>query len=82
MADQESFSAVLCRARRAEQLHLQLSPSQGVMTLSGFSQQNRYITLTTPLGDGKLELLGFNGEEGISMPFRYQLDLLSSDFRA
>ena len=38
--------------------------------------QMDYLTLTTPLGDD-LEIVGFRGEEKISEPFRFTLDLES-----
>ena len=46
------------------------------MTLT---QQNRQIKLTTPLGDDKLLLVGFSGQEEMSRLFRFQLDLISED---
>lgn len=48
------------------------------MTLFGFSQDNRYMSVSTALGDGALELTGLSGEEGISSPFLYRLEMLSS----
>jgi type VI secretion system secreted protein VgrG len=42
-----------------------------------YTQENRLITLTTPLGDDVLLLQGLTGNEGISRMFRFNLDLLS-----
>src|SRR6201999_2961588 len=42
-----------------------------------YSQQERLIALTTPLGEDVLLLAGFSGHEAISRLFSYQLDLLS-----
>jgi type VI secretion system secreted protein VgrG len=42
-----------------------------------FTQENRFISLTTPLGDDVLLLTGFTGHEGISRPFAFNLDVLS-----
>lgn len=48
------------------------------MASSGkFTQENRFISLTTPLGDDVLLLAGFTGHEGISRLFHFSLDLLS-----
>ena len=41
------------------------------------TQENRLITLTTPLGDDKLLLAGFSGHEAISRLFSFHLDLLA-----
>lgn len=42
-----------------------------------FTQDNRNIAIDTPLGPDMLMLRGFSGTEGISMPFSYELDLVS-----
>ena len=40
-----------------------------------FLEANRYLYLTTPLGEDKLLLRGFEGEEAISKLFSFELDL-------
>jgi type VI secretion system secreted protein VgrG len=42
-----------------------------------YTQENRLISLDTPLGDDALLLQGFTGHEGISRLFHFNLDLLS-----
>ena len=42
-----------------------------------YSQQERLIALTTPLGEDALLLAAFSGQEAISRLFRFDLDLLS-----
>jgi type VI secretion system secreted protein VgrG len=42
-----------------------------------FSQENRLVSLTTPLGTDVLLLAGFTGHEAISRLFSFHLDLLS-----
>ncbi len=42
-----------------------------------YSQQERLISLTTPLGEDKLLLAAFSGHEAISRLFSFQLDLVS-----
>jgi type VI secretion system secreted protein VgrG len=42
-----------------------------------FTQQNRTMSITTPLGEDVLLLAGFSGGEAMSRLFSYQLDLLS-----
>src|SRR5580704_19293550 len=42
-----------------------------------YSQQERLIALTTPLGEDVLLLAGFSGQEAISRLFSFDLDLLS-----
>jgi len=42
-----------------------------------WTQTDRLISLTTPLGEDTLLLAGFSGREAISEPFSFQLDLLS-----
>src|SRR5260370_24780322 len=44
-----------------------------------YTQKNRPIRVTTPLGEDVLLLIGFTGYEAISQPFRFNLDLLSED---
>ena len=44
-----------------------------------YTQENRLISLSTPLGDDKLLLAAFNGTEAISRLFRFRLDLLSEE---
>ncbi len=41
-----------------------------------YTQENRLISITTPLGDDKLLLAGFSGHEAISRLFSFNLDLL------
>ena len=41
------------------------------------TQENRLISLTTPLGEDKLLLAGFSGHEAISRLFSFHLDLLA-----
>ena len=42
-----------------------------------YTQQNRFIAITTPLGEDVLLLQEFSGEEAISRPFHYHLHVLS-----
>jgi type VI secretion system secreted protein VgrG len=42
-----------------------------------YTQENRLIGIHTPLGDDVLLLKSFQGEEGMSRLFRFQLELLS-----
>jgi type VI secretion system secreted protein VgrG len=42
-----------------------------------FTQENRLISIDTPLGKDVLLLQGFTGTEGISQPFRFDCELLS-----
>ncbi len=44
-----------------------------------YSQDNRLMKIETPLGKDVLLLQGFEGEEAISRPFCFHLDLLSLD---
>jgi type VI secretion system secreted protein VgrG len=44
-----------------------------------YTQTNRRIAITTPLGDDVLLLRGFTGSEAISQLFHFDLDLLSED---
>ncbi|MCA8990802.1 MAG: type VI secretion system tip protein VgrG [Planctomycetaceae bacterium] len=45
----------------------------------GYTQDDRPISIETPLGKDKLLLRSFEGEETISRLFRFELDLLSED---
>jgi len=47
--------------------------------MAKFSQANRPIRVGTALGDDVLLLRGFSGEESVSSPFGFTLDLLSED---
>ena len=40
---------------------------------------NRYLYLTTPLGEDKLLLSGFAGKEALSQLFQFELDLLADN---
>lgn len=44
-----------------------------------YTQENRLITIDTPLGEDVLLLTGFSGSEGLSVPFSFGLDLLSEN---
>lgn len=44
-----------------------------------YIQENRLIAIDTPLGKDVLLLTGFNGEEGLSHLFNFELDLLSEN---
>lgn len=44
-----------------------------------FTQENRLLSLTTPLGEDVLLLQGLSGREGISQLFQFNLDLLSDN---
>ncbi len=46
---------------------------------SSYTQTNRRIAITTPLGDDALLLRGFSGSESISQLFHFNLDLLSQN---
>ena len=43
------------------------------------TQENRMLSINTPLGADTLLLTGFSGSEGISMPFSFELSLASED---
>jgi type VI secretion system secreted protein VgrG len=47
--------------------------------MGNFSQDDRPFRVDTALGKDVLLLQGFNGDEGVSIPFGYTLDLLSED---
>src|ERR1051325_3673351 len=44
-----------------------------------YTQQNRAIEVTTPLGKDKLLLVGFTGQESISRLFTFHLDMLAEN---
>jgi len=44
-----------------------------------FTQENRFLQISTPLGTDVLLLTGLSGAEGISRPFSFKLDLLSEN---
>jgi type VI secretion system secreted protein VgrG len=44
-----------------------------------YTQENRFISIDSPLGKDVLLLQGFTGHEGISRLFTFDLDLLSED---
>ena len=44
-----------------------------------YTQANRLISIETPLGEDKLLLTAFAGEESISKPFEFQINALSSN---
>ncbi len=46
--------------------------------MAGYSTENRYLYLKSPLGDDLL-LAGFTGQESISELFRFELDLLAEN---
>jgi type VI secretion system secreted protein VgrG len=45
----------------------------------GFSQENRYLSVSTPLDDDALILNAVRGTEGLSTLFRYELEMVSED---
>lgn len=45
-----------------------------------YTQDTAAISISTPLGKDKLLLMGFQGEEGISQPFRFSLRMRSEDY--
>ena len=47
-----------------------------------FLEANRYLYLTTPLGDDKLLLHGFKGREAMSQLFSFELDLWAENTTA
>ena len=44
-----------------------------------YSQALRYLSVSTPAGADKLLLRSCRGEEGLSMPFQFNLDMVSED---
>ena len=47
--------------------------------MAEFTQENRFISIETPLGQDRLLLRSFTADEGISRLFGIQADLLSED---
>ena len=47
--------------------------------MASYSQANRALTITSPLGADVLLMLGFTGTESISRLFSFQLDLMSAN---
>jgi len=47
-----------------------------------YTQQNRPMRVTTPLGEDKLMIRGFTGEEGVSQLFCFNLDLFAEKTEA
>ena len=45
----------------------------------GFTQDNRYLSVSTPLGTDALILRSVRGQEAISGLFHYELDMISED---
>lgn len=45
----------------------------------GYSQENRYLSVSTPLGDDALILTAVRGMEGLSTLFRFELEMASED---
>lgn len=45
----------------------------------GFAQENRYLSVTTPLGADKLLLKSVRGTEALSRLFRYEFEMTSED---
>jgi type VI secretion system secreted protein VgrG len=50
-----------------------------VVVMRNYTQKNRRIAISTPLGEDKLLLHSISGSEAISRPFHYHLELLSED---
>lgn len=42
-----------------------------------YTQDDKLISITTPLGDDALLLTGFSGDEGVSRSFKFELSLIS-----
>jgi type VI secretion system secreted protein VgrG len=47
--------------------------------MANYTQANRPISVTTPLGSDVVLLTGVRGEEGLSRLFRFELDLIAED---
>jgi len=47
--------------------------------MSGFTEETRQAGIATPLGEDVLFVRGMTGEERVSRPYRYHVDLLSED---
>ena len=45
--------------------------------MAGYTQDTRFLSVTSPLGKDVLLLTGFSGRESLSELFTFQLDLLS-----
>jgi type VI secretion system secreted protein VgrG len=45
-------------------------------------ESNRFLYLTTPLGEDKMLLAGFTGQEGLNQLFQFDLDLLAENTTA
>ena len=46
----------------------------------GITQKGKFVSIKTPLGEDTLLLTTFSGEESISRPFRFHLEMLSENF--
>jgi len=46
---------------------------------ASFTQENRVLKITTPLGKDVLLLQGFSGQEAMSSMFQFHLDLLAEN---
>jgi type VI secretion system secreted protein VgrG len=53
--------------------------NNGQASAANYSQSNRPMAVTTPLGKDAVLLVGFSGHEGISQLFDFQLDLLAEN---
>ena len=69
------------RSRWGVCIQLTVTPSGGATSWGRalYTAKTSLFTFTTPLGQDKLLLKGFQGSEGISRLFRFELDLLSED---
>ena len=47
--------------------------------MARFTQENRHVKITSPLGTDKLLITGMQGNEGISRLFNFELSLVSED---
>src|SRR5687768_10356154 len=47
--------------------------------MAGYTQENRAMAATTPLGPDVLLLVGFSGNEGLSQLFRFHLQLMAEE---
>src|SRR5258705_13946819 len=47
--------------------------------MTGYTQENRPMSVKTPLGEDVLLLVGFSGHEAMSQLFSFQLDLWAED---
>ena len=50
--------------------------------MADFSQKNRRLRITTPLGEDALLVSGLTGSEGISTLFSFDVDLIGRDEKA